>query len=302
MRLAAWCLAAVLAQDPLALRTDALSQSLKLPIYDPLVSDDYVFRGSVERIEHISIPAKEWYPPEMLQPGMAAVNLVKPTFHVSQKLRGQVGSTQLVLLYGRPENPRDELVLNEHWKQGVDVVATALYRPDKKSYVAGLLLIKKDEKWWSVRGSAPDLPLSENALYDRVESAGVPELARTSEVVVRGRIKDHHESGPDGDEHQIYTVSIQERLKGSVPDELTILCSSRLSFDPATIHTVVPFVLEPGTEWYFFLRKADDVYTVVAGKRALLRIDGDLLYENMKVPSLLNNRIFKQQVARFASQ
>jgi hypothetical protein len=302
MRLAAWCLAAILAQGGLSLCTDALSQSANLLGYDPLTSDDYVFRGSVDRVENVSVPAKEWYPPSMLQPGMSPVNLVKITFRISKKLRGQAGGPQVVLVYGRPENPRDELVLNEYLAPGADVIATALYRSEKKCFVAGLVLIKKDEKWWSVRGSAPDLPLSEQALYDRVERVSVPSLTRASELVIRGRIKDRHESGPDGDEQETYTVSIQERLKGSAPDEVVLKCNRRLSADPASTSTFIPFILEPGTDWYLFLQKAGNEYTVIAGPRALLRIDGDLLYENMKVPSLLNSRDLRQQVARFASQ
>lgn len=106
-------------------------------------------------------------------------------------------------------------------------------------------------------------------------------LKTSSSIVVRGVVQTADPTlSPDGDQVEtVYTIRIDEALKGSPPGEVKVTCEGGKLTLPdghtVTMHTTISDNLQVGQTYVLFLVRQDDSFTLLGGIQTVFHVSPD---------------------------
>jgi len=265
---------------------------------DPLQYSHLVIRGVVKNVQVQPMSLEELgLVPAEDQVARVEVSVSRVTIDVTKVLKGNWQDKEITLV------SRDGSRVFEPAKE---YIACALLRgpQGREFYLTGRelgLYQRKNGGGWKqsfaddrLHGSAKHqkskkATISDQELLSRVADGNLQHVARSAEVIARGKIVQERVveyKAPSGASAKMaeFELQVYESVKGTTPGASLrfVVPHLNLVYVPSW-YRCVPEKLEIGEEWLVFLRKGESGLYPFAGKNSLLRVDDDQLIYDMRV-------------------
>jgi len=146
------------------------------------------------------------------------------------------------------------------------------------------------DEWMRVvidKETTPAEHLRMTEVRSRIAMASLQSVTTSSDVIVRGAIVGiRRATASSQEELTIYTVRVEEQLKGQTPSQKIefVVPRANASVVPGWFRWV-PEQVNVGEQWLLFLRKSELGLYPFAGPNSMLRVDGTSLLFDLAVPS-----------------
>jgi len=259
--------------------------------FTPLLYYELVVTGQIISVNSgdVSDADLSWASPELdarLSKYCTSVKYV--TLNVTSVLRGPLVSDVTIVV----PLPMFEKSYDTRYVQGDTVLMSAIYHSRLKSYYLkdpyGKYTFRNGE-WVCENTSRGTRTFSDEILRAKVKDMEIANVTKEAELIVIGTVKSHKKEKIFGEDSTVailvtVTLEVAEIKKGPVDGEEIAVNMITSGFYTPAWRTHVPKQMAVGQKWLAFLKRNEFGWYPFAGTNGLLRIEGEELIYDERVP------------------